>query len=144
MAWPTNGNCPSGFTHVPHLFYEVYWNTPLFANRWTQGQGTQPFVLSNGDPTGKLISTLLCASFVGISESEKLLSAPGLPLTKPHILTLKRLLPPRRLPRRLGHRNTNPNNQQLQHRKRRHGHLPRAHRRPSRPVNIMQHPRRHQ
>jgi hypothetical protein len=52
MAWPTNGNCPSGFTHVPHLFYEVYWNTPLFASRWTQGQGTQPFVLANGDPTG--------------------------------------------------------------------------------------------
>ncbi|KAN0098789.1 protein of unknown function (DUF1996) domain containing protein [Hyaloscypha variabilis] len=52
MEWPTNGKCPSGFTHVPHLFYEVYWNTPVFSNRWTQGEGTQPFVLSNGDPTG--------------------------------------------------------------------------------------------
>jgi len=52
MAWPINGNCPPGYTHLPHLFYEVYWNTPTFASRWTQGQGTQPFVLSNGDPTG--------------------------------------------------------------------------------------------
>jgi hypothetical protein len=24
MEWPTNGKCPSGFTHVPHLFYKVY------------------------------------------------------------------------------------------------------------------------
>jgi hypothetical protein len=52
MAWPTKGNCPAGYVHVPHLFYEVYWNTPKFASRWTPGQGTQPFVLSNGDPTG--------------------------------------------------------------------------------------------
>lgn len=52
MAWPINGNCPPGHTHLPHLFYEVYWNTPLFASRWTQGQGKQPFVLSHGDPTG--------------------------------------------------------------------------------------------
>ena len=59
MAWPTNGKCPSGFAHVPHLFYEVYWNTPLFASRWTQGQGTQPFVLSNGDPTGMLFRILV-------------------------------------------------------------------------------------
>lgn len=52
MQFPTNGNCPTGWVHTPHLFYEVYWNTPKFASRWTQGQGTQPFVLSNGDPTG--------------------------------------------------------------------------------------------
>ncbi|KAF4621963.1 hypothetical protein G7Y89_g14382 [Cudoniella acicularis] len=52
MQFPTNGNCPTGWVHTPHLFYEVYWNTPVFASRWTQGQGTQPFVLSNGDPTG--------------------------------------------------------------------------------------------
>ncbi|CAG8977936.1 hypothetical protein HYALB_00001816 [Hymenoscyphus albidus] len=50
--WPTNGNCPEGWVHTPHLFYEVYWNTPKFASRWTPGQGKQPFVLSNGDPTG--------------------------------------------------------------------------------------------
>ncbi|RFU34593.1 hypothetical protein B7463_g1718, partial [Scytalidium lignicola] len=52
MDWPTNNNCPPGWTHVPHIFYEVYWNTPLFAQYWTPGQGKQPFVLSNGDPTG--------------------------------------------------------------------------------------------
>ncbi|KAG9246146.1 putative WSC domain protein [Calycina marina] len=52
MEWPTHGNCPEGFIHVPHLFYEVYWNTPKFVNLWTPGQGKQPFVLANGDPTG--------------------------------------------------------------------------------------------
>lgn len=45
-------NCPKGWLHLPHLFYEVYWNTPKFASQWTPGQGKQPFVLSNGDPTG--------------------------------------------------------------------------------------------
>jgi hypothetical protein len=57
MAWPSsagNGkkNCPEGFIHVPHLFFEVYWNTPVFNGRWTPGSGEQPFVLSNGDVTG--------------------------------------------------------------------------------------------
>ncbi len=56
MAWPTASgtkqNCPEGWVHTPHIFYEVYWNTPLFADMWTGGQGTQPFVLSNGDNTG--------------------------------------------------------------------------------------------
>lgn len=52
MQFPTNGNCPPGWIHTPHLFYEVYWNTPLFAALWTPGQGKQPFVLANGDPTG--------------------------------------------------------------------------------------------
>jgi hypothetical protein len=52
MQFPTNGNCPEGWEHKPHLFYEVYWNTPLFADLWTPGQGTQRFVLANGDPTG--------------------------------------------------------------------------------------------
>lgn len=52
MEFPTNGNCPEGWEHKPHLFFEVYWNTPAFADRWTPGQGTQPFVLANGDSTG--------------------------------------------------------------------------------------------
>lgn len=57
MAWPEdNGsgkmNCPKGYIHVPHLFFEVYWETPAFKDRWTGGQGSQPFVLSNGDVTG--------------------------------------------------------------------------------------------
>lgn len=52
MDYPTHGKCPEGWIHVPHMFYEVYWNTLKFADRWTPGQGKQPFVLSNGDPTG--------------------------------------------------------------------------------------------
>ncbi|GAB0132642.1 hypothetical protein EsDP_00001071 [Epichloe bromicola] len=57
MVFPSDaGNgkqdCPKGHVHVPHLFLEVYWNTPAFKDRWTPGQGTQPFVLSNGDATG--------------------------------------------------------------------------------------------
>ena len=57
MAWPISTsdgkqNCPEGYIHTPHLFIEVYWNTPLFSSRWTQDQGTQPFVLSEGDVTG--------------------------------------------------------------------------------------------
>jgi hypothetical protein len=33
-------NCPTGWTHLPHIFYEVYWNTPLFVDMWEQGNGT--------------------------------------------------------------------------------------------------------
>lgn len=57
MAWPSdNGNgklnCPKGHVHVPHLFFEIYWDTPKFQGRWEEGQGKQPFVFSNGDATG--------------------------------------------------------------------------------------------
>lgn len=56
MAWPTENNgkkdCPEGYIHVPHLFYEAYWDTLKFAGRWEEGKGEQPFVLSNGDATG--------------------------------------------------------------------------------------------
>lgn len=58
MAFPTTNattgkqNCPAGWTHVPHLFYEMYWNTPVFSGRWTPDQGSQPFVLANGDLSG--------------------------------------------------------------------------------------------
>ncbi|KAL7626013.1 hypothetical protein AAE478_002782 [Parahypoxylon ruwenzoriense] len=56
MAWPTliDGlqTCPAGFVHLPHIFYEVYWDTPSFKDRWTRDGKTQPFVLSNGDATG--------------------------------------------------------------------------------------------
>lgn len=45
-------NCPKGFVHVPHLFYETYWNTIDFKDRWTPNQGEQPFVLANGDLSG--------------------------------------------------------------------------------------------
>ncbi|VUC23469.1 unnamed protein product [Clonostachys rosea] len=57
MAWPKseNGyqNCAEDEIHVPHLFMEVYWNTPLFKDRWDHsGNGPQPFVLASGDRTG--------------------------------------------------------------------------------------------
>ena len=59
MAWPSSAgttggkqNCPPGYVHTPHIFYEVYWNTPLFQDLWTQGEGSQPFILANGDRTG--------------------------------------------------------------------------------------------
>lgn len=57
MAFPTNTgtnkqDCPEGWIHTPHLFYEMYWNTPKFIDRWTPNSGEQPFVLANGDLTG--------------------------------------------------------------------------------------------
>jgi hypothetical protein len=55
VAYPienyNGGNCPS--THPVHLisiFYEIIWNTPDFADKWYGSE--QPFVYSNGDPTG--------------------------------------------------------------------------------------------
>ena len=52
MDWPTNGVCPPNSIHVPHLFYEVYYQTNLFSNSWKEGGTTQPFLLANGDKTG--------------------------------------------------------------------------------------------
>ncbi|KAI1759203.1 hypothetical protein GGR53DRAFT_527846 [Hypoxylon sp. FL1150] len=57
MAFPTpasggKADCPQGWTHLPHLFYEVYYDTPKFQNEWDVNGETQPFVLSNGDRTG--------------------------------------------------------------------------------------------
>ena len=60
-AWPTihygadgsqKQNCPAGYTHLPHIFFEIKWSTPDFANRWTEGVDAQPFVLAQGDKTG--------------------------------------------------------------------------------------------
>ncbi|KAF5985385.1 WSC domain-containing protein [Fusarium coicis] len=56
MAYPEDNDgyldCPKGWIHVPHLFYEAYWRTDNFTGRWTEGEGKQPFVFSNGDVTG--------------------------------------------------------------------------------------------
>ncbi|KAL6809183.1 COOH terminal WSC domain-containing protein [Trichoderma sp. SZMC 28013] len=57
MQFPTDaGNgkqdCPKGWIHTPHIFFEVYFDTQPYQGRWTENQGTQPFVLSNGDVTG--------------------------------------------------------------------------------------------
>lgn len=54
-AFPTDAgsgrlDCPEGWIHLPHMFFEVYWDTAKFRDRWpSEGQ---PFVLSNGDATG--------------------------------------------------------------------------------------------
>ncbi|OLN81142.1 WSC domain-containing protein-like protein 6 [Colletotrichum chlorophyti] len=54
MAYPSavdNGRCPlSHPKRFPTLFYEVIFNVNEFKDRWYNGK--QPFVLSNGDPTG--------------------------------------------------------------------------------------------
>ena len=57
MQFPSSASggkqdCPAGWTHTPHIFFEVYWNTPLFVDRWTQDGKSQPFILSDGDRTG--------------------------------------------------------------------------------------------
>ncbi|WKT54078.1 protein of unknown function DUF1996 [Fusarium oxysporum f. sp. vasinfectum] len=56
MAYPEDNNgyldCPEGWVHVPHLFFESYWDTQKFQGHWEEGKGKQPFVLSNGDTTG--------------------------------------------------------------------------------------------
>ncbi|RYP70563.1 hypothetical protein DL771_005382 [Monosporascus sp. 5C6A] len=57
MAFPRDAgggkqDCPAGWVHLPHLFFEVYWDTPQFANAWDPDGRAQPFVLANGDRTG--------------------------------------------------------------------------------------------
>ncbi|KAK4650251.1 hypothetical protein QC762_705760 [Podospora pseudocomata] len=57
MAFPTpvgnKLNCPKGWIHVPHMFFETYWNTPKFLPRYQHLLGKEsPFVFSNGDATG--------------------------------------------------------------------------------------------
>lgn len=57
MAFPSNAgtnkeDCPPGWIHTPHLFYEIYWNTNLFWDQWDVDGAYEPFVLSNGDATG--------------------------------------------------------------------------------------------
>ncbi|KAM7196010.1 protein of unknown function (DUF1996) domain containing protein [Naviculisporaceae sp. PSN 640] len=58
MAFPSsagNGkvNCPKGWIHVPHIFYEVYWDTHKLLPRYQHMLGKEsPFVWANGDTTG--------------------------------------------------------------------------------------------
>lgn len=48
-----NGPCPSDFpVHFISIFFEVNYNTAVFEDLWTPGQGKQPFVFAMGDPTG--------------------------------------------------------------------------------------------
>jgi hypothetical protein len=57
-AFPTDaGNgrldCPQGWVHIPHMFFETYWDTHKFLPRFQHLIGKEsPFVFSNGDTTG--------------------------------------------------------------------------------------------
>ncbi|KAI1442841.1 hypothetical protein F5Y02DRAFT_429449 [Annulohypoxylon stygium] len=95
MAWPTatsggKADCPKGWTHVPHLFIEVYYDTPQFQNAWDPNGKTQPFVLSNGDRTGysshadfisgwdqKTLQTIIDTCNAGFNGMDKCPSIPG-------------------------------------------------------------------
>ncbi|AEO57802.1 hypothetical protein MYCTH_2315189 [Thermothelomyces thermophilus ATCC 42464] len=58
MQFPTDaGNgkqdCPPGWIHTPHIFYETYWDTHKLLPRFQDLLGKKsPFVFSNGDVTG--------------------------------------------------------------------------------------------
>jgi len=72
MAWPSSAgagagkqNCPEGWVHTPHIFYEMYWDTQPFADLWTPGQCNQPFVLACGDPTGYGLHADFVSIFAG-------------------------------------------------------------------------------
>ncbi|KAL2164399.1 hypothetical protein VTH06DRAFT_3615 [Thermothelomyces fergusii] len=58
MRFPTDaGNgkqdCPPGWIHTPHIFYETYWDTHKLLPRFQDLLGKKsPFVFSNGDVTG--------------------------------------------------------------------------------------------
>jgi hypothetical protein len=63
MAYPTGdlprdgnlfmgGSCPSSHpVRMPTLFFEIVWDTRQFNNMWPT-DGSQPFIFSQGDPTG--------------------------------------------------------------------------------------------
>jgi hypothetical protein len=57
MAYPVtaynDGSCPESHpVHLISLFYEVVWNVDAFSGMWYNGDGEQPFVWAQGDPTG--------------------------------------------------------------------------------------------
>lgn len=58
MRFPTPAaggklNCPPGWIHVPHMFFETYWDTHALRPRFEKLIGkASPFVFSNGDTTG--------------------------------------------------------------------------------------------
>lgn len=46
-------DCPPGWIHTPHIFYETYWDTHKLLPRFQDLLGKKsPFVFSNGDVTG--------------------------------------------------------------------------------------------
>ncbi|KAK1751929.1 hypothetical protein QBC47DRAFT_463994 [Echria macrotheca] len=46
-------DCPKGWIHVPHMFFESYWDTHKLLPRYKDLIGKEsPFVFANGDATG--------------------------------------------------------------------------------------------
>jgi hypothetical protein len=46
-------DCPPGWIHVPHMFFETYWKTHELKSRFESMIGkASPFVFANGDTTG--------------------------------------------------------------------------------------------
>lgn len=46
-------DCPKGWIHVPHIFYETYWDTHALLPRYQNLIGkSSPWVFANGDTTG--------------------------------------------------------------------------------------------
>ncbi|KAH8722679.1 hypothetical protein GQ44DRAFT_657897, partial [Phaeosphaeriaceae sp. PMI808] len=58
MSYPSSQNydsgpCPAGFpVHMVSIFFEVLYDTNLFADQWTKKGAQHPFVFANGDATG--------------------------------------------------------------------------------------------
>ncbi|AEO69191.1 uncharacterized protein THITE_2119320 [Thermothielavioides terrestris NRRL 8126] len=58
MQFPTSApggkqDCPPGWIHTPHIFFETYWDTHSLLPRFQNLIGkASPFVFSNGDVTG--------------------------------------------------------------------------------------------
>ncbi|KAK0630685.1 hypothetical protein B0T17DRAFT_616304 [Bombardia bombarda] len=58
MQFPTDAgsgkqDCPAGWIHTPHVFFETYWNTHKLLPRFQSMIGKEsPFVFANGDVTG--------------------------------------------------------------------------------------------
>jgi len=53
---PDSGDCTPDFpVNLPRIFYEMYYDTVSFASKASQAKNPQqPFVFSNGDPTGAM------------------------------------------------------------------------------------------
>lgn len=50
VAYPTGASCPTSHpVQVPQIFIETIWNTGIFDKSLWPEDGSQPFVLSQGD-----------------------------------------------------------------------------------------------
>ncbi|TVY80377.1 hypothetical protein LSUE1_G005036 [Lachnellula suecica] len=53
VAYPTGADCPASHpVQLPQIFIETIWDTGFFPQSMWPLDGSQPFVFSQGDPTG--------------------------------------------------------------------------------------------